>query len=154
MLLQISPILIWFIIGIVFFVIELTMPGFIIFFFGLGAWLTALTILFVDLDITGQLLVFITVSLVCLLLFRVWMRNTFFGKTLLEEDSVNASPTTATGIVVEEICPPNQGKIKYGGSFWQAEADVPIKVNTAVKIVRQKNLLVKVRPEHENTEEG
>jgi membrane protein implicated in regulation of membrane protease activity len=146
MLLQVSPILIWFLVGIVFFIIEITMPGFILFFFGLGAWLTALTIFFVDIDLATQLIVFITASVVCLLLLRVWVRNIFHGKTLLEEDSVNANPSVATGVVIEEICPPSRGRIKHGGSFWQAEADVLIKVNTVVKIVEQKNLLVKVRP--------
>ncbi len=146
---MVSPILIWFLVGIVFFVIEVTMPGFILFFFGLGAWATAMTIFFVDIDLTSQLLVFITASLLSLLLLRVWMRNIFIGKTIFEEGSVNANPNAATGVVIEEICPPRQGKIKYGGSFWQAEAEVPIKVNAVVIIVEQTNLLVKVRPKTE-----
>ncbi len=152
MLLQVSPILIWFLVGIVFFGIELTMPVFILFFFGLGAWLTALTIFFVDMELTSQLLIFTAYSLVSLLLFRVWLRKIFFGESLIEEDAVDADSAGATAVVVEEICPPLHGKIKYGGSFWQAEAEVPIKVNTVVRVVEQKNLLVKVRPD--NSEEG
>lgn len=148
MLFQVSPVLIWFLVGVVFFIIELAMPGFILFFFALGAWLTALTIFFIDISLTVQLIVFITSSLVCLFLFRALMRNIFFGKSRSEDDSLNASPTTATGVVIEEICPPRQGKIKYGGSFWQAEADVPIKVNTVVEIVEKKNLMVQVRPKN------
>ena len=36
------PVLFWFLFGIFCLVLELVMPGFFIFFFGLGAWCAAL----------------------------------------------------------------------------------------------------------------
>lgn len=35
-----KPELVWFIIGLVLFLLELVLPGFVIFFFGVGAWVT------------------------------------------------------------------------------------------------------------------
>ena len=39
------PELMWFILGLILFLLELVIPGFFIFFFGLGAWVTALVCL-------------------------------------------------------------------------------------------------------------
>lgn len=55
------------------------------------------------------------------------------------------------GTVVEAIRPPAMGKVKYGGSFWQAVADTEIEKGTVVAIVSQNNLQIKVTPA-ENTE--
>ena len=37
-----KPELVWFIAGLGLFLLELVLPGFVIFFFGIGAWVTAL----------------------------------------------------------------------------------------------------------------
>jgi membrane protein implicated in regulation of membrane protease activity len=42
------PELFWFILGLVFFLAELIIPGFFIFFFGLGAWMAAVACLIWD----------------------------------------------------------------------------------------------------------
>ena len=145
-ILQLSPVLLWFLTGIVFFAIELALPGFIIFFFGLGAWCTALAVYFSPLPLSGQLSVFLVASLVTLLLLRAWLRGIFSGFSLEEDDSVNVEPAATTGVVIEDILPPARGRIKYGGSFWQAEAEEEITTGTVVKIVEQNDLLLKVRP--------
>lgn len=149
--LPISPILLWFLIGIVFFALELAAPGFVIFFFGIGAWCTALAVWLTDLSLSVQLLVFLAGSLVSLLVLRRWLQGIFKGQTGEEEDSVNVVPEGAMGTVVEAIRPPAMGKVKYGGSFWQAVADTEIEKGTVVAIVSQNNLQIKVTPA-ENTE--
>ena len=67
---SISPILAWFLVGIAFFVFELAVPGFIIFFFGIGAWCTALAVYLSDVPLSGQLVVFLVTSLITLFLPR------------------------------------------------------------------------------------
>jgi membrane protein implicated in regulation of membrane protease activity len=146
MALPVSPILAWFLAGIFFFVIELIAPGFIVFFFGIGAWCVALTIWLVDLNLSAQLILFLVCSLVSLLLLRTWFKSLFMGTTEEEEDSVNVVPDSATGVVVNSIKPPASGKVKYGGSFWTAVADVAIDEGTVVDIVEQNNLQVRVHP--------
>jgi membrane protein implicated in regulation of membrane protease activity len=144
-----SPVLIWFICGIAFFVTELILPGFIVFFFGLGAWCTALVQYAYPLPLSGQLMVFLGASLVTLLLLRAWLRSVFLGSSRREEDSVTVEPDRGTGTIVEDIVPPASGRVKYGGTFWRAEADRPIASGTVVRIVAQKDLLVQVEPMEE-----
>ena len=144
-----SPVLLWFLAGIVFLVIELALPGFIIFFFGLGAWCAAVAVYFFDLSLSAQLMVFLIGSVATLFLLRSRLHGVFTGFSRQEDDSVNVEPQASTGVVIEDILPPARGRVRYGGSFWQAEAGQPISAGTTVRIVEQKDLLVKVRPAEE-----
>ena len=150
---SISPILAWFLVGIAFFVFELALPGFIIFFFGIGAWCTALAVFLLDLSLSAQLGVFLITSLITLFLLRKYIQTVFIGTSQPDDPSVEARPVSDTGIVTEDIIPPARGKVKYGGSFWQAEAEVPIKSGETVKIIEQEKLEVKVRPLSDSEEE-
>lgn len=141
-----SPILLWFLAGIGFFAIELILPGFIVFFFGLGAWCTSLTLYFFSPSLSGQLMIFMGTSLAALVLLRSWLSGIFHGEKLEQNDSTSVVPSGATGIVTESICPPSRGRVKYGGSFWQAEAEEPIEQGAVVTIIRQQDLLVYVKP--------
>ncbi|HEB51594.1 MAG TPA: NfeD family protein [Desulfobulbus sp.] len=150
----ISPILAWFLAGILFFVTELALPGFIVFFFGIGAWCVALVLWFVDCSLSAQLGLFIVSSLVFLLLLRSWLRTIFSGRSLQEDDSATVQPASVSGIVTRDIVPPAEGQVKYGGSFWRAAAEEKIVSGTVVRIVEQKGLLVRVVPLESNREEN
>lgn len=147
----ISPVLAWFLLGIAFFVIELALPGFIIFFFGIGAWCAALAVFLLDLSLSAQLGVFLVTSLVTLFLLRKYIQTVFIGTSQEDDPSIKAQPVSDTGVVTEDIVPPARGRVKFGGSFWKAEADTVIKSGAVVKIIEQNNLEVKVRllPEKE-----
>ena len=142
----ISPVLAWFLIGILFYVVELVLPGFIVFFFGIGAWCTALAVYLADISTSAQLGVFLVTSLATLFLLRKYLQTVFIGSTQHDDAPVQAEPVADTGVVAVDIRPPGQGKVKYGGSFWKAVADEPISAGTTVKIISQNNLEVKVRP--------
>ena len=144
--LPISPILTWFLLGIALFSIELAIPGFIIFFFGIGAWCTALGVYILDLSLTGQLILFLITSLISLIALRSYLKNVFLGEVKEEPDSVTLDPAPSTGTVTAAITPPAEGEIKYAGSFWRASAEEQIAVGTVVEVVEQNDLLVKVRP--------
>ena len=150
---HISPVLAWFLLGIAFFVIELALPGFIIFFFGIGAWGTSLAVFLLDLPLSAQMGIFLVVSLVTLFLLRTYIRTVFLGSSQADDPSVRAQPVADTGVVTEDIVPPARGRVKYGGSFWQAYADSEIRSGSAVKIIEQNNLEVKVRLLQEHGEE-
>ena len=141
-----SPVLLWFLTGIFFFTVELALPGFIVFFFGLGAWCTSLAMYFFNPSLSGQLTIFLITSLLSLFLLRAWLRGVFRGSSRQQDDSVNVEPVASTGRVTEDILPPARGKVQYGGTFWQAEADEKILTGSVVNIVEQNNLLVKVQP--------
>jgi membrane protein implicated in regulation of membrane protease activity len=149
---HISPVLAWFLVGIFFYVIELVLPGFIIFFFGIGAWCTALAVYLLDFSTSAQLGVFLVTSLFTLFLLRKYLQSVFIGSVQQDDASVKAEPVADTGVVTEAISPPGTGRVKYGGSFWKAGAEEPISVGTTVKIISQDNLEVKVRPLSHSTE--
>ena len=142
---DISPVLAWFLAGIACYVIELVLPGFIIFFFGVGAWCVALVLVLTDVSLTGQLIIFLVSSLASLVLLRSWIRSVFLGGAVEEDDSVNVDPAPATGVVTEAVVPPAEGRVKYGGSFWRAVADEVIDEGAVVVIEEKKDLYVKVR---------
>lgn len=142
----ISPVLAWFIAGIVFFVIELLLPGLVLFFFGLGAWCAALAVYLLPMALSSQLLVFLATSLLSLLLLRAALKKIFLGR-VLEVDAMETSlPDDALGLVIEDILPPAEGKVKFAGSFWQASAEQALVRGTIVRIVEKKNLTLKVSP--------
>lgn len=142
----VSPVLIWFLLGAVFFVAELINPGFILFFLGIGAWCTASVLYLVKVSLDVQMIVFLISSLISLISLRSWLRSVFLGTSNEEDDSVNVDSAPTTGIVTEAIVPPGLGRVKYGGSFWKAAADETIPVDTVVQILERKNLIVEVRP--------
>ncbi len=142
---NISPVLAWFLVGIACYAIELALPGFIIFFFGVGAWCVALVLAMTDVSLTVQLIIFLVCSLITLGLLRSWVRSVFLGSALEEDDSVNVDSAPATGVVTEAIVPPATGRVKYGGSSWKAVADEAIAEDIVVVIMEKKDLTVKVR---------
>ena len=145
-LLSLSPVLLWFLAGLFFFALELVLPGLIVFFFGIGAWCTALTVYLLPIPLANQLLVFLVASILALLLLRSTLKKVFLGRTLEVDAMEGGIPPGATGEVIEDILPPAAGKIKYGGSFWQATAEEPLHKGTTVRILEKSNLTVKVGP--------
>ena len=145
-LMGISPVLVWFLVGIVFLALELLLPGLIVFFFGLGAWCVALMLALMPMSLAVQLLVFVVASLVLLVGLRSFVKKIFLGRSL-EKDAMNSAQLLeGTGEVIDDILPPALGKIKYSGSFWQASADQPLLKGTTVRILEKNNLTVKVGP--------
>ena len=143
---HLSPVLVWFLVGIVFFGLELALPGLIVFFFGVGAWCAALAVFLLPMSLANQLLLFLAASIVSLLLLRRALKKVFLGR-VLEVDAMESDiPPGATGLVIEDIVPPAAGTIKYAGSFWQATADQAIAKGAIVTIVEKNNLSIKVSP--------
>ncbi len=153
-LMDFSPVLIWFLFGITCFIIELALPGFVLFFLGIGAWCAAAVLAVINVPMTAQLLIFLACSLLSLILLRSRLKPIFSGKSSEEADSVNVDSAPATGIVADAISPPADGRVKYGGSFWRATADEPVPEGTVVLIVEKKDLIIKVRALHAGKEEA
>ena len=145
-LMGISPVLVWFLVGIVFLALELLLPGLIVFFFGLGAWCVALMLALMPMSLAVQLLVFVVASLVLLVGLRSLLKKVFLGRSLEKDAMDGGQLLEGTGEVIDDILPPSLGKIKYSGSFWQASADQPLLKGTTVRILEKNNLTVKVGP--------
>lgn len=135
---------IWFIVGFVFFVLEFIMPGFILFFFGVGAWVVAVITLWLDVSINIQILFFLGSTLLTVLLFRKWIREKFgMSKNtpqVLEDELIGKLARAETA-----ISPNNSGKVEFKGAIWDAEADEEIAAGETVTIIGNKSIKLIVK---------
>jgi membrane protein implicated in regulation of membrane protease activity len=142
-----KPELIWFVVGLVLLVMEFVIPGLIVSFFGVGAWIVAVVCLFKDISLNTQLGLFIVSSLLSLILLRSWVKGIFMGhitaKQDLSEDLKDFVGERA--VVVEKITPRLAGKVELHGTNWVAEADAEIAEGTAVEVVGKRNITLKVK---------
>ena len=82
-----TPSLIWFLVGVAFFLMELTTPALVLLFFGIGAWLAAAVVLITPVSLNLQLVVFMAASLVSLVLLRRWLKGIFSGYVKSRQDA-------------------------------------------------------------------
>jgi len=137
--------LLWLLVGVLLFILELMLPGFVLFFFGVGAWITAITSWLWPIELSGQLAIFTASSLLSLLVLRSFIRKTFFGG---RTDSGGDNPLAREGEIAEVLVtiePPAEGKIRYSGSSWRATAGERIEAGEMAAIVRQEGLIMRVR---------
>ena len=144
------PELIWFLVGLVLLIMEFMLPGLIIFFFGVGAWIVAIVCLlssYVQGSVNAQLLIFIVSSVLSLLILRKWIKGVFLGhsgaKQDLREDLKEFIGERAT--VIEDITPKAGGKVEFHGTNWEARADGDIAAGAVVEIIGKDNITLKVR---------
>ena len=109
---------IWLILAILFFILEMMGPGFLIFWVGVGALITTVLSLFVD-SIVIQIGIFVISSTLLLFCTRP------FVKKFTKEDTTitNANSIIGkTGIVTKEInSMKGIGQIKVNGEVWSAK---------------------------------
>lgn len=144
-----SPEITWFVLGIVLLAFEMALPGFVIFFFGVGALLTAAATLLFPINLNGQLIVFLISSLASLFLLRKYIKRTFFGVTLDSDEAVDSALASRgeRAEVVKDIIPPAEGKVKYSGTTWRALSEHQIDKGQIVTIMSQDGLIMHVKKE-------
>ncbi|MCK4563974.1 MAG: NfeD family protein [Verrucomicrobia bacterium] len=142
-----NPAFWWTIVGIVLMICEFAVPGLILFFFGVGALVTALVSLFFPLSLTLQLAVFVVASLVSLFGLRRFLKTIFTGRAT----AVNADDSVSDGMVGEEaevtepIAPGTPGKVLLHGTAWKAESEEMLEAGQVVVVVNQRSLTLIVK---------
>ncbi len=135
---------IWFVIGFILFLLEFVVPGLILFFFALGAWVVAILSLFVDLSVNIQLIIFVITSILTIFLLRDWVKKRIYGsptsKDLLEDEFIGKTATVLT-----PISPANNGSIDFKGTSWPASSDEIIEVGEKVTIIDNESILLIVK---------
>lgn len=137
--------LLWFIIGFVLFLLEFALPGFILFFFGIAAWIVALLTLFIDISINIQLLIFLGSALITVALFRKYLKDkldVYRGTSKLLEDEFIGK----IGIAETEILPGKNGKVDFKGTRWDASSEDVIALGQQVMIIETRSILLIVKP--------
>ncbi|MBI9074651.1 MAG: NfeD family protein [Desulfatibacillum sp.] len=142
-----SPILIWFVFGLVLILAEFAVPGIILVFFGVGAWVVSAMCAMFNASLNLQLLVFLVSSVLCLVFLRGWVQKVFVGHSQDGESGFSNSEVVGqTAVVVEAIKPGYPGKVEFRGTQWKAIAEEPIQESRAVEIVRQDCITLIVKP--------
>ncbi len=138
--------LFWLTIGVMLLFLELAVPGFILFFFGVGALLTSLGAYLFHLSLSWQLALFIIASLASLFSLRNIIQKRFLQPSPEGEKDEDIQLVTPgeRGVVSSIIVPPAGGRIKYSGTFWKATADERIDEGEIISIVSQKGLVIHV----------
>jgi inner membrane protein len=142
------PELFWFILGLVLFLMELVIPGFFIFFFGLGAWVTALICLIGEPGTNMQILIFAVISVLSLIaLRRIIQKKFFYSKENLSEE-VEDEFTGKEALATTDIGPEMKGKVEFKGTTWKAESKSEIKKGQTAIIIEKENFTLIVEPKN------
>lgn len=139
-----SAAVIWFILGFVLLLLELAAPGFILFFFGLGAWVVALATLLFDISLNVQLLIFLISSITSVFLFRKWIRKKLgykkAAKDILKDEIIGRTAKAET-----LISPNQQGKVYFRGTSWSASSTDVINEGEEVIIIGNDSIVLIVK---------
>ena len=136
-----NPALFWALCGLILIASEMLIPGFTIFFFGLGALLNALLTLFLPgISVTLQGILWLASSLTLFALMRKYFRR-IFGGTLICRDDNAAQNAGREVVVLEEIGPDKPGRVRFQGTSWEATSyDETIGAGERALILRQEEL--------------
>ena len=140
--------LVWFISGAVLVLLEFIVPGVVLVFFGLGAWVVALTT-FMGLTKgnASQLLVFASASVVLLFILRRYVKARFSG-FISERQAPDKNLDEFTGksvLVLEELGPTKPGKVEFKGAPWRAESEDFFKPGESGHIDKIDGLTLKIK---------
>lgn len=137
---------VWFLIGVGLLLLELIIPGLILVFFGVGAWITALVLLGFDLSLNIQLLIFSSTSIGSLLLLRQSIRKRYMDVSIKGDNDSDSGFIGSQAISLTSIEPGADGKVEFNGSQWAACANTNIAPRMAVRIIGMKSIKLIVEP--------
>ncbi|MDY0361683.1 MAG: NfeD family protein [Desulforegulaceae bacterium] len=141
-----KPEVIWFFAGLLMLAAELATPGFIIIFFGFGAWGVALICLFFDISFDAQLSIFLALSIILLFLLRKKLSAIFSGSRQEASDGEIDDIIGGKAVVSSDIIPVSGGKVNFRGAYWDADSDFEIKKGEVVIITGRKSIRLIVKP--------
>ncbi len=75
-----NPTIVWFLLGLVLAFLEFAVPGVVLIFFGIGAWIVSITT-YIGLtnSLESQLILFAISSILLLIVLRKWIKGKFYG---------------------------------------------------------------------------
>jgi len=141
-----KPELVWFILGLILLLMELVLPGFVIFFFGVGAWVTALVCLISNPGINLQVIIFTITSILALLAFRRMIQNKFIYNKDDRSGEVEDEFTGKEAIAVSDFGSDRTGKVEFKGTSWKAESKSDITAGQKVIILEKDSFKLIVEP--------
>ena len=140
-----DPAVIWFLVGLGLLLLELILPGLVILFFGIGAWVTALVCAIADINLNWQIFIFLAASLLGLVLLRKYLKKRFFSKTDKETQDQLEEFIGRKARAVDEF-KDGAGKVEFKGTRWTARSDEPVSRGQWVTIQSKDSLTLNVKP--------
>lgn len=134
----------WGFVGVALIFFEIVTPGLVTLFFGLSALTVALLMwLMPGLPPGWQWGIFTILSVAYIFLLRKSLKKIFSGAQEVS-DNVNDEYTGKLAVVTEVVAPNKPGRVELGGTTWTAEADRELPAGASVRVVRKKNLTLKI----------
>jgi inner membrane protein len=144
-----NPAMIWFLGGLVMVLAEFAMPGIILIFLGLGAWVTSFALWMGWIESTSAQTMLFAISSVGLLvglrrLFKSWL----MGRSLAGTAEVDLEEFLGKRAKALTDIPANgTGKVEFKGVQWNALSDSPVSAGATVIITGREGLALRVRNE-------
>lgn len=136
----------WVYAGCALMFLELIVPGFVLFFFGLAAATVGVlrAVFGESFDVSWQLATFSLASVVYIAVLRRLLKKVFVGGKVEAATDFDNESVGRVGRVTEPIDPPKSGRVLLGDAEWTAVADTPIAAGSDVRVVAQNNLTMSV----------
>jgi len=139
------PDLFWFFLGLAFFLLELIIPGLVIFFFGIGAWVTSLVCLIANPGLDLQIIIFSLTSILSLLLLRKILSRKFFREGGASPETLADEFLGKDAVALENIKSGEKGKVEFKGTPWTATAKDDIQAGQTVIITEKESIQLIVK---------
>jgi inner membrane protein len=135
-----SDSLIWFIAAVLILTGEMMIPGVFLLFFAFGAFAVSLINLFIDLPLFADLSIFLSVSVISLILLRKKFKSTFFGRLGISksQEQFLGKKAIVKNIDGEKI------RVELNGTLWNATTEDNLEIGEEVMIISRKSLIFKV----------
>ncbi len=141
----------WMALGLLLVLAELVVPSFTIFWFGLGAALTGLVLLFFPgLSLTGQLALFALFSAICTLL---WFR--VIKPRMADRSTAGMGREAVVGelgtVIKAAATPLDKGRVRFvvpvlGSEEWPCICRVPLRAGDQVRVTGIEGHVLTVEP--------
>ena len=137
----------WLIGSIVFFILEIIIPSFVVFNLGVGALFAALAAT-LNMSIEWQIFVFCLFTILSFFLIRPTLLKWAYNRSHQINTNVDAY-VGRQAVVVDEINPSDEkGSVKLDGSVWQARSadGSVIPSGKTVQIIKVDSIVFEVKP--------
>ncbi len=140
-----SPVVNWIIAGLMLSLLELIVPGVYLIWFGFAAFIVGVTVYFLPLEFTTQLIIFAIASGVFAVI-GVAVYRYVFNKTQVPAEYKNLNNTAEQYVgqlvTIAEDAADNRTKVKIGDTYWLASCQKAFKKGDTAKVVGVKDSLI------------
>lgn len=136
---------IWLMTAIIFFILEIFIPSFVVFNFGVGALFASLAAI-IGLNVEWQVFIFSIFTLASFFLVRPALKKWAYKRSHQVKTNYEALEGRI-GVVTETIdLSKNSGRVKLDGDFWMARTKdgSTIEVDSAVKVLKLDSIVLEV----------